>query len=136
MVPGSDRVHPSSPTGGVTLIEDAVELQIALGIDLDGDRDGFADVLVGATGVIALFAEPARRHVRTSVDRLVWGQRDDPLEVAYLNWGWRVGTSQRRLKLRYQFALTDRVVHNIDRAVQEVLDPIEIHLPTCLLNPL
>ncbi len=43
--------------------------------------DGPIWFLVGATGVIALFAEPARRHVRTSVDRLVWGQRDDPLEV-------------------------------------------------------
>jgi two-component system NarL family sensor kinase len=38
-------------------------------------------LLVATTGVIAVFAEPARRRIRGAVDRLVWGARDDPLEV-------------------------------------------------------
>ena len=38
-------------------------------------------LLVATTGVIAVFAEPARRRIRSAVDRLVWGARDDPLEV-------------------------------------------------------
>jgi len=38
-------------------------------------------LLVAATGIIAVFAEPARRRIRNAVDRLVWGARDDPLEV-------------------------------------------------------
>jgi len=38
-------------------------------------------LLVATTGVIAVFAEPARRRIRDAVDRLVWGARDDPLEV-------------------------------------------------------
>ena len=38
-------------------------------------------LLVATTGVIAVFAEPARQRVRAAVDRLVWGARDDPLEV-------------------------------------------------------
>lgn len=38
-------------------------------------------LLVATTGVIAIFAEPARRRIRDAVDRLVWGARDDLLEV-------------------------------------------------------
>jgi signal transduction histidine kinase len=38
-------------------------------------------LLVATTGFIAVFAEPARRRIRIAVDRLVWGARDDPLEV-------------------------------------------------------
>ena len=38
-------------------------------------------LLVATTGVIAVFAEPARRRIRYAVDRLVWGARDDPLQV-------------------------------------------------------
>jgi signal transduction histidine kinase len=38
-------------------------------------------LLVAATGVIAVSVEPARRRIRDAVDRLVWGARDDPLEV-------------------------------------------------------
>jgi signal transduction histidine kinase len=38
-------------------------------------------LLVGATGAIALALEPARRWVRHLVDRLVYGDRDDPLAV-------------------------------------------------------
>lgn len=38
-------------------------------------------LLVVATGVIAVAAEPARHRVRAAVDRLVWGDRDDPLTV-------------------------------------------------------
>lgn len=38
-------------------------------------------LLVGATGAIALALEPARRSVRHLVDRLVYGDRDDPLAV-------------------------------------------------------
>ena len=38
-------------------------------------------LLVATTGVIAVFAEPARRRIRGAVDRLVWGARDNPLEV-------------------------------------------------------
>lgn len=38
-------------------------------------------MLVATTCVIAVSVEPARRHIRGSVDRLVWGARDDPLEV-------------------------------------------------------
>ncbi len=36
--PGSERAHPSSPAGGVALVDDAVDLQVALAVDLD--RDG------------------------------------------------------------------------------------------------
>ena len=43
--------------------------------------DGPTWLLVAATGVIALAAEPARRRIQRSVDRLVWGARDDPLAV-------------------------------------------------------
>ena len=43
--------------------------------------DGPTWLLVATTGVIAVFAEPARRRIRNAVDRLVWGARDDPLEV-------------------------------------------------------
>jgi signal transduction histidine kinase len=43
--------------------------------------DGPTWLLVATTGVIAVFAEPARRRIRGAVDRLVWGARDDPLEV-------------------------------------------------------
>lgn len=35
--PGSDRVHPSSPKSGVALVDHALDLQVALGFDLDGD---------------------------------------------------------------------------------------------------
>jgi signal transduction histidine kinase len=38
-------------------------------------------LLVAATGAIAVAVEPARRRIRHAVDRLVWGARDDPLEV-------------------------------------------------------
>ncbi|MEP7202418.1 MAG: histidine kinase, partial [Ilumatobacteraceae bacterium] len=38
-------------------------------------------LLVATTGVIAVFAEPARRRIRDAVDKLVWGARDDRLEV-------------------------------------------------------
>ena len=38
-------------------------------------------MLVAATGVIAISVDPARRRIRGTVDRLVWGARDDPLEV-------------------------------------------------------
>jgi two-component system NarL family sensor kinase len=38
-------------------------------------------LLVIATGAVAVLAEPARGHVRTVVDRLVYGSRDDPLAV-------------------------------------------------------
>jgi signal transduction histidine kinase len=38
-------------------------------------------LLVAATGAIALALEPARRWVRHLVDRLVYGDRDDPLAV-------------------------------------------------------
>ena len=38
-------------------------------------------LLVATTGAIAVFAEPARRRIRYAVDRLVWGARDDPLQV-------------------------------------------------------
>jgi signal transduction histidine kinase len=38
-------------------------------------------LLVAATGLVALIIEPARRWSRFAVDRLVWGARDDPLEV-------------------------------------------------------
>jgi signal transduction histidine kinase len=38
-------------------------------------------LVVAATGVLALIAEPARRRIRDAADRLVWGARDDPLEV-------------------------------------------------------
>ncbi len=43
--------------------------------------DGPTWLLVATTGVIAVAVEPARRRVRGLVDRLVWGARDDPLEV-------------------------------------------------------
>jgi len=38
-------------------------------------------VLIATTCAIAISVEPARRRVRSTVDRLVWGVRDDPLEV-------------------------------------------------------
>ncbi len=38
-------------------------------------------LLVAATGAIALAIEPARRHIRRLVDRLVFGSRDDALAV-------------------------------------------------------
>ena len=38
-------------------------------------------LLVAATGVIAVLVEPARRHVRALVDRLVYGSRDDTLSL-------------------------------------------------------
>ena len=38
-------------------------------------------VLVATTCVLAIFIDPARRRVQSGVDRLVWGARDDPLEV-------------------------------------------------------
>jgi signal transduction histidine kinase len=43
--------------------------------------DGPTWLLVATTGVIAVFAEPARRRIRDAVDRLFWGSRDDTLEV-------------------------------------------------------
>ncbi len=38
-------------------------------------------LLVGATGVIAVVAEPFRRRVASAVDRLTFGTRDDPLQI-------------------------------------------------------
>jgi signal transduction histidine kinase len=38
-------------------------------------------MLVASTGIIAVSVDPARRRIRWTVDRLVWGARDDPLEV-------------------------------------------------------
>jgi signal transduction histidine kinase len=38
-------------------------------------------VLIATTCAIAITVEPARRRIRSTVDRLVWGTRDDPLEV-------------------------------------------------------
>ena len=38
-------------------------------------------LLVAATGVIAVLVEPARRHIRGLVDRLVYGSRDDTLSL-------------------------------------------------------
>jgi signal transduction histidine kinase len=43
--------------------------------------DGPVWLLVGATGLIALIIDPVRQWIRRIVDRLVWGARDDPLEV-------------------------------------------------------
>jgi signal transduction histidine kinase len=43
--------------------------------------DGPTWLLVATTGLIAVAVEPARRRIRSIVDRLVWGARDDPLEV-------------------------------------------------------
>ena len=43
--------------------------------------DGPTWLVVAATGLIALAAEPLRRRIQRSVDRLVWGARDDPLSV-------------------------------------------------------
>ena len=37
--------------------------------------------LMLTTGVIAIVADPVRRRIKHSADRLVWGARDDPLEV-------------------------------------------------------
>lgn len=38
-------------------------------------------LLVATTVVVAISVEPLRRRVSSNVDRLVWGARDDPLEV-------------------------------------------------------
>jgi two-component system NarL family sensor kinase len=38
-------------------------------------------VLIATTCAVAISVDPARRHIRGTVDRLVWGIRDDPLEV-------------------------------------------------------
>lgn len=38
-------------------------------------------LLAATTGIIAVTVEPARRRIRSAVDRLVYGARDDPLEV-------------------------------------------------------
>jgi signal transduction histidine kinase len=43
--------------------------------------DGPVWLLVGATGLIALIIDPVRQWIRRTVDQLVWGARDDPLEV-------------------------------------------------------
>lgn len=43
--------------------------------------NGSTWLLIATTGIIAIFVEPARHWVRGTVDRLVWGARDDPLEV-------------------------------------------------------
>ena len=43
--------------------------------------NGSTWLLIATTGIIAIFVEPARHRVRGTVDRLVWGTRDDPLEV-------------------------------------------------------
>jgi signal transduction histidine kinase len=43
--------------------------------------NGSTWLLVATTGAVAISVEPARRRVRTTVDRLVWGVRDDPLTV-------------------------------------------------------
>ena len=45
--------------------------------------DGPTWLLVAATGAIAIAIEPARDRIRGAVDRLVWGARDDPLEVVH-----------------------------------------------------
>jgi two-component system NarL family sensor kinase len=37
--------------------------------------------LLGATAIVAILADPVRRRIRHAADRLVWGARDDPLEV-------------------------------------------------------
>jgi signal transduction histidine kinase len=38
-------------------------------------------LLVATTALVAVTVEPARRRVQRQVSQLVWGQRDDPLEV-------------------------------------------------------
>jgi signal transduction histidine kinase len=43
--------------------------------------DGPTWLLVATTGILAVSVDPARRRIRSAVDRLVWGARDDPLEV-------------------------------------------------------
>jgi two-component system NarL family sensor kinase len=43
--------------------------------------NGPAWLLIGVTGALAVAAEPARSRVRRFVDRLVYGQRHEPLEV-------------------------------------------------------
>lgn len=43
--------------------------------------EGTPWLLIATTCAIAISVEPARRRIRSTVDRLVWGLRDDPLEV-------------------------------------------------------
>jgi signal transduction histidine kinase len=54
---------------------------VVAGFGLIVGKRGPTWLIVAATGLLALIAEPARRRIRDAADRLVWGARDDPLEV-------------------------------------------------------
>lgn len=45
-----------------------------------GGEQAFATLLV-TTAIVAVLADPLRRRIKGAADRLVWGARDDPLEV-------------------------------------------------------
>lgn len=58
-----------------------VGLSFVLGpLGLPG-RDRSVFPLLATAAIIALVADPVRRRTRDAADRLVWGARDDPLEV-------------------------------------------------------
>lgn len=75
--PGSDRVHPSSPAAGAPLVDNALDLQLSLGVDLD--RDG------------SVFEDPGRQ--RSSDEWLFNDARDLPTAA---HWS---GASQRLIRL-------------------------------------
>lgn len=56
--PGSDRVHPSSPKTGVALVDYALDLQAALGFDLDGDGSIVEDPGAGRGADEWLYNDP------------------------------------------------------------------------------
>ncbi len=64
-------------TGAIVVVYTGV----VVGLGQLVSEGGTTWLLVAATGLLALIIEPVRRWIRTAVDRLVWGARDDPLEV-------------------------------------------------------
>ncbi len=63
--PGSERVHPGGPRSGVALVDHAVDLQVALGFDSDGD------------GAILESSGPGR-----AADEWLYNDPADPVAVA------------------------------------------------------
>jgi signal transduction histidine kinase len=64
-------------SAGVVLIDTTVVAGVGAALGSDGP----AWLLVATTGGLAVALEPARRWVRHLVDRVVYGQRDDPLAL-------------------------------------------------------
>lgn len=108
--PGTELVHPSAPSAGEDLVDHALDLQVALGFDLDGDGE---------------ISEGARAGDRAADEWLMNDAGDDPADETWAESGAllvRVAgwLSSARAQLGYVSAARDRLE---DRIYGEPTEP-------------